>query len=99
MPIFTGGVHTLSQRATDHYEQARTKIQKHFNAAHSHEIIFTSGTTEAINIVALGMGALIKAGDELIVSALEHHSNIVPWQMLSERTGAQLKVLPMDNEG
>ncbi|MCK5441777.1 MAG: aminotransferase class V-fold PLP-dependent enzyme, partial [Maribacter sp.] len=78
------GVHTLSQEATDKYEQARLKIQAHFNAAKSHEIIFTSGTTHGINLVANGFSSLLKEGDEIIVSAMEHHSNIVPWQMLSE---------------
>ncbi|WP_158975157.1 aminotransferase class V-fold PLP-dependent enzyme [Cellulophaga sp. L1A9] len=93
------GVHALSQEATDKYEQARIKIQKHFNAAKSHEIIFTSGTTHSINIVANGFSSLIKKGDEIIVSAMEHHSNIVPWQMLCERTGAILKVIPMNLDG
>lgn len=93
------GVHTLSQEATDLYEQARIKIQKHFNAKHTHEIIFTSGTTHSINIVANGFSTLLKKGDDIIVSALEHHSNIVPWQMLCERTGATLKVIPMTQTG
>ena len=93
------GVHALSQEATDKYEQARQKIQKHFNAAKSHEVIFTSGTTHSINIVANGFSSLIKKGDEVLVSAMEHHSNIVPWQMLCERTGAILKVIPMSQEG
>ena len=93
------GVHTLSQEATDKYEQARHKIQKHFNAKFAHEIIFTSGTTHSINLVANGFSSLLKKGDEIIVSALEHHSNIVPWQMLCERTGAILKVIPMNQEG
>ncbi|MCK0144191.1 cysteine desulfurase [Arenibacter sp. F26102] len=93
------GVHTLSQEATDVYEQARQKIQKHFNAAKSHEIIFTSGTTHGINLVANGFASFLKKGDEIIVSALEHHSNIVPWQMLCERTGAVLKVIPMSLDG
>ena len=92
------GVHTLSQEATDAYEAARQKIQKHFNAAHAHEIIFTSGTTHSINIVSNGYEQLLGPGDELIVSALEHHSNIVPWQMLCKKSGAVLKVIPM-NEG
>ncbi len=92
------GVHTLSQEATDLYEQARQKIQAHFNARFSHEIILTSGATHSINLVANGFSSLLKKGDEIIVSALEHHSNIVPWQMLCERTGAVLKVIPM-NEG
>ncbi|WP_142784292.1 aminotransferase class V-fold PLP-dependent enzyme [Changchengzhania lutea] len=93
------GVHTLSQEATDLYEQARQKIQQHFNAKFSHEIIFTSGTTHSINLVANGFSSLLKTGDEILVSALEHHSNIVPWQMLCERTGSILKVIPMNLEG
>ena len=93
------GVHSLSQEATDSYEAARQKIQSHFNAAHPYEIIFTSGTTHSINIIASGYSELLKAGDELLVSALEHHSNIVPWQMLCERTGAILKVISMDEQG
>ncbi|MBT8187938.1 MAG: cysteine desulfurase [Croceitalea sp.] len=93
------GVHTLSQEATDAYEQARIKIQKHFNIAKNHEVILTSGTTHSINIVANGFTSLLQKGDELLVSAMEHHSNIVPWQMLCERTGAVLKVIPMNNEG
>jgi cysteine desulfurase/selenocysteine lyase len=93
------GVHALSQEATDKYEQARVKIQTHFNAAKTHEIIFTSGTTHSINIVANGFSSLIKKDDEILVSAMEHHSNIVPWQMLCERTGAILKVIPMNQEG
>mgnify|MGYP003674758129 CR=1 FL=1 len=93
------GVHSLSQEATDVYEQARQKIQRHFNAAKPQEIIFTSGTTHGINLVANGFTSLLEKGDEIIVSALEHHSNIVPWQMLCERTGAVLKVIPMNLEG
>ena len=93
------GVHQLSQEATDAYEEARIKIQKHFNAAESYEIIFTAGTTESINLVASGYNSLLKPGDELIISALEHHSNIVPWQMLCEKTGAILKVIPMTLNG
>ena len=93
------GVHTLSQLATDAYEQARLKIQKHFNAKKSYEIIFTSGTTESINLVANGFESILQKGDEIIVSALEHHSNIVPWQMLCEKTGAILKVIPMSLDG
>ncbi len=93
------GVHTLSQEATNAYELARQKIQHHFNAKHSYEIIFTSGTTHGINLVANGFTSILKKGDEIIVSALEHHSNIVPWQMLCERTGAILKVIPMSQEG
>ena len=93
------GVHRLSQEATDAYEMARQTIQTHFNAAKAHEIILTSGTTHAINIVASGYTALLKEGDELVVSAMEHHSNIVPWQMLCEKTGAMLKVIPMTQLG
>ena len=93
------GVHTLSQLATDAYEQARFKIQKHFNAKQPYEIIFTSGTTESINLVANGFASLVEKNDEIIISALEHHSNIVPWQMLCEKTGAVLKVIPMDSNG
>ncbi len=93
------GVHTLSQLATDAYEQARIKIQQHFNAKHNYEILFTSGTTESINLVANGFTSLLKKDDEIIVSALEHHSNIVPWQMLCEHTGAKLLVIPMNYDG
>ena len=93
------GVHTLSQLATDAYEASRLKVQKHINAQFSHEVLFTSGTTHGINLVANGFAALLKPGDEILVSALEHHSNIVPWQMLCEKTGAILKVIPMDNSG
>ena len=93
------GVHALSQEATEAYEAARQKIQKHFNAAHPYEIILTSGTTEAINCIASGYASILQPGDEVIVSAMEHHSNIVPWQMLCEKTGAQLKVLPMLQNG
>ncbi|WDO13757.1 cysteine desulfurase [Flavobacterium sp. WW92] len=93
------GVHKLSQLATDAYEASRGKIQRHINAAHSHEVLFTSGTTHGINLVANGFASLLKPGDEVMVSALEHHSNIVPWQMLCERTGAQLTVIPMNEKG
>ncbi|MCK7589364.1 cysteine desulfurase [Subsaxibacter sp. CAU 1640] len=93
------GVHSLSQEATDKYEQARLKIQKHFNAKHSHEIIMTSGTTHGINLVANGFSSFLKKGDEVLVSALEHHSNIVPWQMLCERSGTTLRVIPMNQDG
>ncbi|MEZ4801393.1 MAG: cysteine desulfurase [Gelidibacter sp.] len=93
------GVHALSQEATDKYEQARLKVQKHFNAKHPYEIILTSGTTHGINLIANGFSAFLKKGDEVLVSALEHHSNIVPWQMLCERSGAKLKVIPMNQEG
>ncbi|WP_406685534.1 cysteine desulfurase [Seonamhaeicola sp. MEBiC1930] len=93
------GVHTLSQEATDLYEQARLKIQAHFNAQYSHEIILTSGTTHGINLIANGFSSILKQEDEIIVSALEHHSNIVPWQMICEQTGATLKVIPMNDDG
>ena len=93
------GVHTLSQEATDKYEQARETLKTHFNAKYAYEMIFTSGTTHGINIIASGFSNLLKKGDEVIVSALEHHSNIVPWQMLCEKTGAQLKVIPMNEDG
>ncbi len=93
------GVHKLSQEATDAYENARKKLQTHFNASKLHEIIFTSGTTHSINLVASGFTSFLKKDDEIIVSALEHHSNIVPWQMLCERTGAILKVIPINQKG
>ena len=93
------GVHTLSQLATDAYEISRGKIQHHINAKFPYEVIFTSGTTHSINAVANGFASVLKPGDEVLVSALEHHSNIVPWQMLCEKTGAILKVIPMNNQG
>lgn len=93
------GVHSLSQIATDAYEKARQKVQQHFNAKHAHEIILTSGTTHSINLVANGYAKFITEEDEILVSAMEHHSNIVPWQMLCEKTGAKLKVIPMNENG
>lgn len=93
------GVHHLSQLATDAYEEAREKIRGHIGAEHLYEIIFTSGTTAAINLVANGFAQLLKKGDEIIVSHLEHHSNIVPWQMACEHSGATLKVIPIDENG
>lgn len=93
------GVHTLSQEATNAYEQARQKIQKHINAQQAYEIIFTSGTTEGINLVASSMAPFLTKGDEILVLTTEHHSNIVPWQFLCERTGAVLRPIPIDNEG
>lgn len=93
------GVHSLSQLATDAYEVSRGKIQNHINAQFSHEVLFTSGTTHSVNLVANGFASILKAGDEVLVSALEHHSNIVPWQMLCEKTGAVLKVIPMNHKG
>ncbi|WP_348800237.1 aminotransferase class V-fold PLP-dependent enzyme [Flavobacterium adhaerens] len=93
------GVHTLSQLATDAYEVSRGKVQNHINAKHLHEVLFTSGTTFGINLVANGFASVLKPGDEVLVSSLEHHSNIVPWQMLCEKTGATLKVIPMNEKG
>jgi cysteine desulfurase / selenocysteine lyase len=93
------GVHTLSQLATDAYEISRGKLQNHINAKFAHEVIFTSGTTHAINIVANGFTSLLQKNDEVLISAMEHHSNIVPWQMLCERTEAVLKVIPMNLNG
>ena len=93
------GVHTLSQLATDAYENSRGKIQQHINAKFAHEVLFTSGTTHGINLVANGFASILKSGDEVLVSAMEHHSNIVPWQMLCEKTGAVLRVIPMNENG
>lgn len=93
------GVHTLSQEATDAYEQARIKLQKHFNAKKSCEIIFTSGATQGVNLVASGYASLLNTNDEILISASEHHSNIVPWQFACQRSGAVLKVIPMDKNG
>ncbi|KLT70721.1 aminotransferase class V-fold PLP-dependent enzyme [Flavobacterium sp. ABG] len=93
------GVHTLSQLATDAYEISRGKVQQHINAKFAHEVLFTPGTTHGINLVTNGFASILKPGDEVLVSALEHHSNIVPWQMLCEKTGAVLKVIPMNEDG
>ena len=93
------GVHTLSQEATDAYEEARKKLQRHFNARKSSEILFTAGTTHGINLVANGYSALMQERDEVIISASEHHSNIVPWQLACQRSGATLKVIPMNEKG
>ncbi|MBA2661109.1 MAG: cysteine desulfurase [Bradymonadaceae bacterium] len=94
------GVHTLSQRATNAYEATREKVARHLNAAFSHECIFVRGTTEGINLVAHGYGRKhFKAGDEVIVSALEHHANIVPWQIVCDEVGAKLRVIPMNDAG
>ena len=93
------GVHSLSEEATEAYEKAREKIQIHFNAKHKEEIIFTSGTTHSINIVSNGFLDLIGENDEIIVSGLEHHSNIVPWQMMCKKTNSKLKVIPLDKNG
>ena len=93
------GVHTLSQEITTQYENARATVQKHIGAKHAHEIIFTSGTTESINLVATTFGKSVKSGDEIIVSEMEHHSNILPWQMLCEEKNAVLKVIPINEKG
>ena len=93
------GVHSLSEEATEAYEKAREKIQIHFNAKHKEEIIFTSGTTHSINIVSNGFLDLMGEDDEIIVSGLEHHSNIVPWQMMCKKTNSKLKVIPLDKNG
>ena len=93
------GIHTLSQLATEEMEISRKKIQKFINAEKDYEVIFTKGTTEGINLIAYSISHLISKNDEIIISYLEHHSNIVPWQMLCERTGAKLKVIPMDENG
>ena len=94
------GVHYLSQQATELHEQARGNVQKFINARSEAEIIFTRGTTESLNLVAFSFGeAFLKEGDEVLVSVMEHHSNIVPWQMLRERKGIVLKVIPMTDEG
>ena len=93
------GVHTVSQEATDAYENARIKIQKHFNVKNSHEIILTSGTTHSINLVANGFLDILNENDEIIISGLEHHSNIVPWQMMAEKNGAKIKVIPINEKG
>ncbi|MEQ8908374.1 MAG: cysteine desulfurase [Vicingaceae bacterium] len=94
------GVHTLSQEATTAYEMAREKMQQYISAQHKEEIIFTKGTTDGINLVASSYGRHhIKAGDEVIISAMEHHSNIVPWQMICEEKGAELKIIPINDQG
>jgi cysteine desulfurase/selenocysteine lyase len=94
------GIHALSQRATDAFEAARVKVQHFINAASPNEIVFVRGTTEAINLVAQSYGrSFFKADDEIIVSRMEHHSNIVPWQILCEQTGAVLRVIPVNSSG
>ena len=93
------GLHSLSADATNKYENSRSIIKNHFGAAHEHEIIFTSGTTHGINIISSGLEKSISSKDELIVSEMEHHSNIVPWQMLCEKTGSKLKVIPINDDG
>ena len=89
------GVHTLSDRATDAFELVREKLRDHISAKHNHEIIFTKGTTESINLVAHGFRHLLKAGDEILVTEIEHHSNLVPWQMLASHSGAKLKYISL----
>jgi cysteine desulfurase / selenocysteine lyase len=94
------GVHFLSQKATDAYEVARKKVTEYINAAHEHEVIFTRSTTDGINLVAYSYGKkFVTEGDSVIISAMEHHSNIVPWQMMCEERGATLKVIPMNEKG
>ena len=94
------GVHALSQRATKSFEDARAKVRRFINAADVRELVFVRGTTEAINLVAATFGRTrIKAGDEILISGLEHHSNIVPWQLLAEQTGARIRVIPISDEG
>ena len=93
------GVHTLSQEATEAYETARKKLQKHINAVKPYEVLFTSGTTEGINLVATCLTPFVKAGEEILVLTTEHHSNIVPWQLLAQRTGAVVRPIPVDKEG
>src|SRR6516225_9598864 len=94
------GVHLLSERATREYEDARIKVQQFINAAEPREVIFVRGTTEAINLVAQTFGGRrVQAGDEILITAMEHHSNIVPWQMLCEEKGARLRVIPMNDAG
>lgn len=93
------GVHTLSQEATEAYETARKKLQKHINATKPYEVLFTSGTTEGINLVATCLTPFVKAGEEILVLTTEHHSNIVPWQLLAQRTGAVVRPIPVDKKG
>ncbi len=93
------GAHTLGDRATAAFESARKRVQQFVNAKHAHEIIWTKGTTEAVNLVASGLAQTLKPGDEIIVSRMEHHANIVPWQMAAERTGAIIKVIELNDKG
>ncbi|PAP75866.1 cysteine desulfurase [Rubrivirga marina] len=93
------GVHFLSAEGTENYETARRSVQRFLGAAHAHEVVFTRGTTEAINLVAHGFASRLREGDEVVVSALEHHANIVPWQMACERSGATLRVIPALDSG
>lgn len=93
------GLHSLSVDATSQYEESRSKVREHFGISKNHEVIFTSGTTHGINIISSGLQSLLTKKDEIIVSAMEHHSNIVPWQMLCEKTDSNLKVIPLNNDG
>ena len=93
------GLHSLSVDATNKFEETRLKIKEHFGITHNHEIIFTSGTTHGINIISSGLEKMISSKDELIVSEMEHHSNIVPWQMLCDKIGSKLKVIPIKDDG
>jgi cysteine desulfurase/selenocysteine lyase len=93
------GIHTLSQEATQMMEDSREKIKNFINSKEAHQVIFTRGTTEGINLVAYGMTALLNPSDEILITEIEHHSNIVPWQMLSQRTGAKLKYIPLKEDG
>jgi len=93
------GVHQLSQEATDAFEAVRRQLQEHLHAAESHEIILTKGTTDSLNLVAHGFRSILKPEDEIIVTQLEHHSNLVPWQMLAQHTGATLRYVPIDGRG
>jgi cysteine desulfurase/selenocysteine lyase len=93
------GVHELSELATDAFEQGRETVRQFFNARSAREIIFTRNATESINLVAYAFGSTFREGDEIVISAMEHHSNIVPWQMLCARSGAQLRVAPIDDRG
>ncbi|MFY9613925.1 MAG: cysteine desulfurase [Candidatus Dormiibacterota bacterium] len=93
------GIHTLSEEATDAYEEARRKIQRFINAEHPDELIFVRNTTEAINLVANSYGQRLKPGDEILLSEMEHHSNLVPWQLLADRSGAKLRFLPLNDDG
>ena len=93
------GVHFLSERATDSFEAVRYSLHRYINTAHEHEIIFTKGTTDSVNLVAHGFRSLLNPGDEILVSELEHHSNLVPWQMLAQVSGAKLTFIPMLKSG
>jgi cysteine desulfurase / selenocysteine lyase len=94
------GIHSLAEEATAAYEATRDTVQQFINAKHREEIIFTRGVTESVNLVAYTYGRTnLKAGDEIIISGMEHHSNIVPWQLIAEMTGAKLQVIPVDDNG